>query len=407
MNKKKIGIIGFGSIGKHLGQELQKVTDGLAKVTAAYEPSDVRYQQSCDFLGHKPTRLDSISKMRELDLDGIIISSPNHCHLENLMELKGSDLPLLLEKPLDASFETICDVVRFSESYAAPIVVDHVMRYTPIISKAKALIESGTIGKICSASFVQNCFYGNYMYHCFRRTMAGSGGMFIEKATHDFDIMMYLMESKPVKVSAVARQQAYGGDKPNTLRCRNCDERLTCDESINNIHHRNGADATVVKEADDLCVYAKEIDVPDNEVCLIELENGTFGTYTQCFFAPSGYTTREYEIVGLDGIMKISFSLIGTHDKGRIVVCKRFGGPEDSMTLDFDYHGRIHYNGGGVVAKHFCHVIDKKEDPFTTVRQAFLAEILGYSATVAAQTGEFVYPEKVLPKNLKNIWGQL
>jgi predicted dehydrogenase len=407
MKQKKIGIIGFGSIGKHLGQELQDVAGGLAKITDVYEPSDQRYQQSSDFMGHKPTRFDRISKMLEQNLDGIIISSPNHCHLENLTELKGSVLPILLEKPLDASFETICDVVRFSESYEAPIVVDHVMRYVPIVAKAKELIVSGAIGKICSASFVQNCFYGNYMYHCFRRTMAGGGGMFIEKATHDFDIMMYLMESKPIKVSAVARQQAYGGDKPDDLRCRNCDERLSCDESVNNIHQRNSADATVIKEADDLCVYAKEIDVPDNEVCLIELENGMFGTYTQCFFAPSGYTTREYELVGLDGIMKISFSLIGSHDKGRIVVCKRFGAPEVSTTFDFDYQGRIHYNGGGAVAKHFCNVIDKTEEPFTTVRQAFLAEILGYSATLAAQKGEFVYPEKVLPENLRSIWSQL
>ena len=159
-----------------------------------------------------------------------------------------------------------------------------------------------------------------------------------------------------------------------------------------------------VKGSDDLCVYAKTVDVPDNEVCMVEFENGTFGTYAQCFFSPSSYTTREYEILGLDGVMRISFSLAGTHNKGRILICQRFGTPEDATTYEFDYRERIHYNGGGAVAAHFCRVIDGDEAPFTTVRQAFLAEVLGFAATLAAQRGEFVYPEKVLPADLRSLW---
>ena len=406
MKEKKIGIIGFGVMGKHLGLELQVATGGLVKVVAVVEPNDEKFRQGCEFIGYKPLRCDGIGRMLEQDIDGIIIASPNNCHLENLKELQGSDLPILLEKPLDSSFEKICDVLRFSENYRGPIVVDHVMRYAPIVAKAKELIDSSAIGKICSASFVQNCFYGNSMYHCFRRTMAGSGGMFIEKATHDFDIMMYLLESKPVKVSAVARRQTYGGDKPNDLHCKDCEERLTCKESVNNIHYRYGP-SEIMEVFNDLCVYAKVVDVPDNEMSMIEFENGTFATYAQCFFAPSSYTTREYEIIGLDGIMRISFSLVGTHDKGRILICPRFGTPEDATTYEFSYQGRIHYNGGGSVATHFCHIIDGDEVPFTTVRQAFLAEVLGFAATLAAQNGEFVCPEKVIPADIKNIWSQL
>ena len=405
MKDKRIGIVGFGIMGRHLGRELQLATGGLAKVVAVFEPSNEKFRESCQFIGYEPLRCDTVADMLQHGLDGIAIASPNHCHLENLKEFAESSLPLLLEKPLDSSFEKICVVLRFSEEYPGPIVVDHVMRYAPIVAKAKELIDSGTIGRICSVSFVQNCFYGNSMYHNFRRTMAGGGGMFIEKATHDFDIMMYLLESKPVKVSAVAKMQAYGGDKPDDLHCPDCEERLACKESVNNIHYRYGSNEVMeVKGSDDLCVYAKTVDVPDNEVCMVEFENGTFGTYAQCFFSPSSYTTREYEILGLDGVMRISFSLAGTHNKGRILICQRFGTPEDATTYEFDYRERIHYNGGGAVAAHFCRVIDGAEAPFTTVRQAFLAEVLGFAATLAAQRGEFVYPEKVLPADLRSLW---
>ena len=408
MQEKKIGIIGFGSIGRHLGRELRTATGGLATVTAVVEPNDEKFSQGCKFIGYEPLRCDSIRTILEHDLDGIIISSPNGCHLENLKELEGNSIPILLEKPLDSSLEKICDVLRFAQAYRGPIVVDHVMRYAPIVAQAKELLSSGAIGGICSASFVQNCFYGNGMYHNFRRTMADSGGMFIEKATHDFDIMMYLLDSRPSRVSAIARRQAFGGDKPDDLHCSQCDERLTCKESVNNIHYRYGStDVMEVKGSDDLCVYAKAVDVPDNEVCMIEFENGNFGTYAHCFFSPSAYGTREYEIVGLDGIMRISFSLLGNHNKGRLVICSRFGTPEDATTYEFDYRNRIHYNGGGPVATHFCRLIDGREKPFTTVRQAFLAELLGFAATQASEKGEFVCPEELLPDDLRSLWPQL
>lgn len=408
MEQKKVGVIGFGVMGRHLSREFHLATGGLIKVVGVVEPSDRKYGESYEFIGYEPPRCGSVGELLKRDLDGLAIASPNGCHLENLREVEGRALPLLLEKPLESTFEKICDVLRFAEGYGAPIVVDHVMRYAPIVAKAKALLEAGAIGKICSVSFVQNCFYGNNMYRNFRRTLAGGGGMFIEKATHDFDVMLHLLETRPAKVSAIAQRQAYGGSKPDDLRCGDCDERLACPESVGNVHHRFGrTDVMEVKDIDDLCVYADAVDVPDNEVCMIAFENGTFGTYAQCFFSPPGYSTREYEIVGLEGIMRISFSLVADHNKGRLLLCPRFGTPHDASVHEFEYRGRIHYNGGGAVARHFHEIMDGTAAPFTTVRHAFAAEVLGYAATLAGQRGRSVLPGEIVPDDLKPIWNEV
>ena len=37
--------------------------------------------------------------------------------------------------------------------------------------------------------------------------------------------MMYMIEQLPMTVYAINRLQAFGGDKPEDLRCRDCDER--------------------------------------------------------------------------------------------------------------------------------------------------------------------------------------
>lgn len=404
---KQIGIIGFGEMGKRLGHELAVATGGMVKIVGVVEPNDTKYKEGCEWNGCKPRRYSTIKEMmmeHEI-LDGVIISSPNSFHLENLKQLTGYNIPILLEKPLDASYEKICEILRFSEQYQGHIMVDHVMRYTPILIKAKELIGSGIIGGICSVNFVQNCYYGVSLYHNFRRTMAGGGGMFIEKATHDFDAMIYLTEAIPVRVAAISKMQAYGGDKPNDLHCTECVERLTCKESVNNINYRYGNNEVMeVKGSNDLCVYAKEVDAPDNEVCMMEFNNGIFGTYSECFFSSSSYTSREYEIIGLNGIMRISFSLLKNHDKGEIIVCPRYGTPEDLYRFEFDYRKRIHYNGGGEVAKHFFHIMNGKSVPLTTVKQAFIAETLGYAATLAARKKKFIDVLDIIPEDLKPIF---
>ena len=422
-NRKYIGLIGFGEMGKRLVSELNVKSIGMVDIEAVVEPDDKKYDQGSEWIRKKPKRylevktmLDDEKNKKIRALDGVMIASPNGCHLENLKYFEGYDIPIMLEKPLDSTFEKICNIVRFAEKYKNRILVDHVMRYAPILAKAKELLEAGAIGKICSANFVQSCFYGNHMYRNFRRTMQGGGGMFIEKATHDFDIMLYMTSAKPVSVAAIAKRQAYGGDKPDDLVCSKCDEKFTCKESRYNALYRFGDhdaynnpprpgdhDAMEVEASHELCIFAKSVDVPDNETSMIEFDNGIFGTYSQCFFTPSSYDTRVYELIGLEGVMRIDLSIIGDHNKGKIIVCRRFGTPGDIDEFGFDYLNRIHYNGGGVIARHFYEMLTGNVEPFTTVKQAFLAELIGYAANMAAKDKRIVNVCELVPDDLKFI----
>jgi predicted dehydrogenase len=336
------------------------------------------------------------------DIDAVIIASPNSKHLDTLQELGGSGLPVFLEKPLETSWESICDVARWAESYRAPVMVGHCMRYAPILQKARELIESGAIGKVCSATFVQNCHYGNGMFHGWRRTRAGSGTQLIEKATHDLDVMQWLLNAKPVSVFASQKLQAFGGDRKPDLRCRDCDERLSCPESTVNICHRWMPKASFfeISAMDDLCVYSSEVDCPDDDICLIQFDSGVHATYTQHFYTPRSFHHRDYQIIGDGGAMDID---LGDETGGKILVCKRFGTSRDVETYSFDYLERNHYNGDGAMIRHFYDVIAEGIAPFTTVDQAFVAEALGYSAVKSAQEGRVVSLEEIVPSDLAGI----
>ena len=104
-----IGIVGAYSRPGWVASVMRTRTAGRARIVACVEPSDVNYEKSQQTYKFKDmTRYASVADMvANEQLDGIIIGSPNMYHLENLLALKGKSIPVLLEKPLDASWENI------------------------------------------------------------------------------------------------------------------------------------------------------------------------------------------------------------------------------------------------------------------------------------------------------------
>ena len=45
-----------------------------------------------------------------------------------------------------------------------------------------------------------------------------------------------------------------------------------------------------------------------------------------------------------------------------------------------------------------------RQQPFSTVKQAFVAEALGYAAVVSSEKDKYIDLKKILPPDLKCIW---
>lgn len=401
----RIAVVGCDGRPGSVANVLRLRTGGLAKIVAGIDPSDFRYelgQKKYDF--KDMTRYGSIEEVLSAEkIDGIIIGSPNFFHLKNLNSLKGRKIPVLLEKPLDSTWEKICDVVRFCRGYEGPVLIGHCMRYSPVLVKAKEMISGGAIGKIGSANFVQYCHYGNGMYHTWRREMKNGGGMMIEKATHDIDVMQWLLDSRVKNVTASGRLVAFGGSKPPELHCQDCDEIFTCPESPLNISHRGQAGEKGMFELENIdlgvCSLAENVDVPDDEIALMTFENGIHGTYSQVFYSPTSFKHRVYTLCGTLGAMEIDLG----EKTGRIRYSPRYGSRGDNRLYEFDYLGRSHYNGDGFMCRHFYEIITGNAAPRTTVEQAFFAEALGYAAILSEKEDRKVSISEIVPPDLREL----
>ena len=397
---KNVAIVGFGEMGKRHGLDMESHSHGRIRVAGVVEPDDNKYKQGCEWMKASPRRYASVGQMlEELRPDGAVISAPNFLHLECLRPFSGKNIPLLVEKPLDSALEKIFGVVRFAAAHPAPVIVHHVMRYAPIVAKAKQLIERGELGKLCSFQFQQTI--GGGMFHNFRRTMATGGGQLLEKATHDFDVLLHWAQSRPKRVSSVCKQQYYGGGRPDDLHCCDCPDAATCESAVRGDPKREFKD---VKPSNDLCAFAKCVDIPDNELCVLELEDGVFGSYANTYFV-NGFFSRVYQMIGTEALMRVCFSLPRAEKDGfdgKIEVYRNDGGYEK---FEFDYEQRIHYNGSPAVTAHFLELLEGKQVKLhSPVDEAFAAELVALAAYESNRRGLPVEVADLLPADLKGLF---
>jgi predicted dehydrogenase len=80
--------------------------------------------------------------------DGVIVATPNSLHVVNGLDCVERGVPVLVEKPIADSVEEAVRLVEAAEVARVPLLVGHHRRHSPILAKARAIVEDGTLGPI-------------------------------------------------------------------------------------------------------------------------------------------------------------------------------------------------------------------------------------------------------------------
>jgi predicted dehydrogenase len=70
--------------------------------------------------------------------------------------------------------------------------------FPPITLEMKRIVDSGVLGSLTMGQAVNNVPYGSVYYHSWYRDPAETGGLFLQKATHDIDYIHFLTGERPV-----------------------------------------------------------------------------------------------------------------------------------------------------------------------------------------------------------------
>ena len=299
----KIGVIGYGTRINAIVKGL--VGTGEVQLAAVMdvdtENVKTKYIEPNGFENVKYYS-DAEEMLKSEKLDGVCIGTRCSLHTKYALLVAKYNLPLFMEKPVCTNYEDL-EKLKGISHINDKTVVSFPLRLSNMCTYVKDIIDSGKIGEVTHVQAYNNVTYGRGYYHLWYRDETETGGLFLQKATHDLDYINYLLDGiKPVCVSAMQSKQVYRGNKPAGLKCADCDERKTCPESDINVKKLN--DSFRIGE---YCCFAVDTGNQDSGSVLVQYDNGLHVVYSQNFIVRKSAGKRGARLIGYKGTVEFDW----------------------------------------------------------------------------------------------------
>lgn len=388
MDNIRIAVIGLGGRISGMIAELFRV-DPTVQIAAVADPN---MEQTRERLAQKnmppsdgvklyTTADQLLSHAREYD--AIMIGTRCHLHTPLAIQACATGLPLFLEKPVAITFAQAAQLAAVYQRAYDRVVISFPLRVTDLFLTTMDIIRSGRIGKINQIQAHNNVTYGGVYFGQWYRNYDEVGGLWLQKATHDFDYINQILQgAQPVTISAMTTHKIYGGDRPHNLRCSECDRTADCMESPKNIALRGdaGGMAGAWEKNDHLCAYSSEIKNEDSGSALIKYDDGTLVSYSQNFISRKAAGKRGATIVGYSGTVEFDWYTekvkVMDHHRNRVdeITSKAAGG---------------HMGGDTRLVQMFSDVIHRRGKSQSDLRAGLLSASMCLSARESSEKGTF------------------
>src|SRR5262245_11213287 len=148
MTKTRIAVAGAGLIGRaHMKLASESPTCTLSAVV---DPAPAAAEVAAK-AGVPLYR--SLDELLEKDRpDGVIVATPNQLHVPQALQCVAAHLPALVEKPIAPTVDEGERLVRAAEAAGARILIGHHRAHSPIMAKAKEVVDSGVLGRLVAVT---------------------------------------------------------------------------------------------------------------------------------------------------------------------------------------------------------------------------------------------------------------
>jgi predicted dehydrogenase len=186
----RVGLIGFGYWGPNLARNIAE-TPGLALAGVA----DARPERLDIVARRHPGALrlpDAHELLSRPDIDAVVIATPLSTHAALATAALERDKHVLVEKPLASTAAEAEALGELAHRRGLCLMVDHTFVYTPAVRKMKSLIDSGELGTLLYLDSIR-INLGLFQH---------DSNVVWDLAPHDLAIVDYLIDQRPVAVSA-------------------------------------------------------------------------------------------------------------------------------------------------------------------------------------------------------------
>ena len=335
MKQLRIGIAGLGRLGRvHAENIARKIPN--ARLTAACSIVESELDYAHRELGIERLYRDFHEMLRDPEVDAVAIITTSSVHCEQIAAALDAGKHVFWEKPLGVNVEQCRQAEAAVRRHPElTFMLGFMRRYDQSYAYAKQKIEQGAIGKpyLVKATGIdpEACVEGAI------RFAGNSGGIFLDMAIHDIDLMRWFLGGEPIEVFAMGA-------------------------TFKHPEFRQAGD-------------------DETGVAVYRLDNGTMGMVHVGRCAPHGYHV-ETEIVGTEGTIRIST----VPEKNLAMISNTKGACTECVGTFPERFAQAYLTE----MEEFVDCVLTGRTPGTCVEDGVRSTIIGYATTEAWKTDRIV-----------------
>jgi predicted dehydrogenase len=182
----RAAVIGAGAIGRHHARVYHEL-DGVELVAVA-DPDEGR-RTAIAGRYHARGYADHIALLEREAPDVVSVAVPTASHHEVALAAIERGVHLLVEKPIAATVEQGREILDCARARGVTLTVGHVERYNPAVSELQRRLARGDLGQTFQIHARRLSPFPHYVRDV---------GVVIDLATHELDVMRFLM-GRPIE----------------------------------------------------------------------------------------------------------------------------------------------------------------------------------------------------------------
>ena len=350
--QERYGLIGTGS---RAGMYVEALSGPHADVARLVAWSDLNpgrvdvYERDVVAAGHPaPVRYlpDELERMiAEQRLDRVIVTTPDFTHADFVVRSLRAGVDVVVEKPLTIDAESVRRIGEAIAETGREVITTFNYRYSPRNSTLRRVIGEGRVGTVTSVHFewALDTVHGADYFRRWHRDKSKSGGLFIHKASHHFDLVNWWIQATPVRVFASGGLRFYGAENASARGLGARPARgtgasgdpfaldLASEPRMKELYldqeHHDG----YLRDRD---VFDPGITIEDNLAALVDYDTGVTMSYSLNAHAPwEGYRVTVNGTAGRAELEVVERGAVLIGDDGRVVVDPSMH-PDDSPIDD-------------------------------------------------------------------------
>lgn len=206
----RFGIVGFGL------HAVKRMMPGFGysencRVVALSRRDMAQARESAQQFG-VPLAFDSADELcRHPEVDAVFVTTPNVCHLSDVLTALKHGKAVLCEKPMAMNAEECRQMVQAAKGAGVKLGVAQVFRFEDTVNYVRERVDSGKLGKIVLAR-AAFAYPGRNSARKWINNRATGGGTVADVAVHCIDALRYVLRDEVVRVDAQTMGDEASGD---------------------------------------------------------------------------------------------------------------------------------------------------------------------------------------------------